>query len=197
MAEVVSGRLCPPVIRPGSRGRHRRPYGDKPLGPTRWTQARAGDQASPSGGPPGVCARAPRGRTATAVEPIAGPAARPGCAGRRGNRDRFLPWPRRGSQAGRVSRLAVPVVRATRERPWTGLRHRTCDHGSASSRGVWSAVHTTALALGEVFTVAKGRKTSAKAAKAASKVLRDARTGKASKTAAGSALSQRAPRRKK
>lgn len=45
--------------------------------------------------------------------------------------------------------------------------------------------------------VAKARKTSAKAAKAASKVLRDGRTSKASKTAAGSALSQRAPKRKK
>ena len=40
------------------------------------------------------------------------------------------------------------------------------------------------------------RKTGAKAAKAASKVLRDGRTSKASKTAAGSALSQRAPKRK-
>lgn len=37
----------------------------------------------------------------------------------------------------------------------------------------------------------KGKKTSAKAASAASKVLSDGRTGKASKTAAGSALSQR------
>jgi hypothetical protein len=36
-----------------------------------------------------------------------------------------------------------------------------------------------------------------KAAKAASKVLRDNRTSKASKKAAGSALSQRAPKRKK
>lgn len=36
-----------------------------------------------------------------------------------------------------------------------------------------------------------GKTTSAKAAKAASKVLRDGRTSKASKTAAGSALSQR------
>ncbi len=42
----------------------------------------------------------------------------------------------------------------------------------------------------------KSRKTSTKAAKAASKVLRDGRTGKASKTAAGSALSQAAPKRK-
>jgi len=41
------------------------------------------------------------------------------------------------------------------------------------------------------------RRTSLKAAKAASKVLRDARTGKASKVAAGSALSQAAPRRRK
>lgn len=38
------------------------------------------------------------------------------------------------------------------------------------------------------------RKTSAKAASAASKVLRDGRTSGASKTAAGSALSQRAPK---
>lgn len=41
------------------------------------------------------------------------------------------------------------------------------------------------------------RRTSKKAAKAASKVLKDGRTGKASKTAAGSALSQAAPKRKK
>ena len=47
------------------------------------------------------------------------------------------------------------------------------------------------------FHMAKNTKqTSKKAASAASKVLRDGRTGKASKTAAGSALSQ-APRRKK
>lgn len=41
------------------------------------------------------------------------------------------------------------------------------------------------------------RKTGPKAAKAASKVLRDGRTSKASKTAAGSALSQAAPKQKK
>jgi hypothetical protein len=40
------------------------------------------------------------------------------------------------------------------------------------------------------------RKTGAKAASAASKVLQDGRTSKASKTAAGSALSQRAPKKK-
>jgi hypothetical protein len=45
--------------------------------------------------------------------------------------------------------------------------------------------------------MAKGRKTGVRAAKAASKVLRDGRTGKASKTAAGSALSQRAPKPKR
>ena len=43
--------------------------------------------------------------------------------------------------------------------------------------------------------MAKQRKTSPKAASAASKVLKDGRTGKNSKTAAGSALSQRAPKR--
>jgi hypothetical protein len=41
------------------------------------------------------------------------------------------------------------------------------------------------------------RKTSPQAGKAASKVLKDGRTSKNSKTAAGSALSQRAPVRKK
>ena len=44
--------------------------------------------------------------------------------------------------------------------------------------------------------MARSRKTSLRAGKAASKVLKDGRTGKASKTAAGSALSQRAPKRK-
>jgi len=41
----------------------------------------------------------------------------------------------------------------------------------------------------------KQRHTSPKAAKAASKVLKSGSTGKASKTAAGSALSQAAPKR--
>lgn len=40
------------------------------------------------------------------------------------------------------------------------------------------------------------KSTSKNAASAASKVLRDGRTGKASKTAAGSALSQRQPKKK-
>ena len=44
--------------------------------------------------------------------------------------------------------------------------------------------------------MASKNKTSAKAAKAASKVLRDGRTSKASKTAAGSALSQTPAKRK-
>ncbi len=41
----------------------------------------------------------------------------------------------------------------------------------------------------------KERKTSKKVASAASRVLKDKRTGKDSKKAAGSALSQRAPRK--
>lgn len=44
--------------------------------------------------------------------------------------------------------------------------------------------------------MATQRKTSAKAASAASKVLKDGRTSKNSKTAAGSALSQRAPKKR-
>jgi hypothetical protein len=43
--------------------------------------------------------------------------------------------------------------------------------------------------------MARNRKTSPKAARAASSVLRDGRTSAKSKTAAGSALSQRAPKR--
>jgi hypothetical protein len=56
-------------------------------------------------------------------------------------------------------------------------------------------VTTTARDHGDL-DMAKSRKTRAKAGKAASKVLRDGRTSKASKTAAGSALSQRAPKPK-
>lgn len=41
------------------------------------------------------------------------------------------------------------------------------------------------------------RKTSPRAGRAASKVLRDERTGRSSKIAAGSALSQRAPKKRK
>ena len=44
--------------------------------------------------------------------------------------------------------------------------------------------------------MANQRKTNSSAAKAASRVLRDGRTSKDSKTAAGSALSQRAPKKK-
>jgi len=43
----------------------------------------------------------------------------------------------------------------------------------------------------------KQRRTSVRAGKAASKVLKDKRTSRKSKIAAGSALSQRAPKKKK
>ena len=45
--------------------------------------------------------------------------------------------------------------------------------------------------------MARQRKTRCRAGRAASKVLRDGRTGRKSKVAAGSALSQRAPKRKR
>ena len=45
--------------------------------------------------------------------------------------------------------------------------------------------------------MAKNRRTSKRVGKVASKVLKDRRTGRSSKIAAGSALSQRAPKRKK
>lgn len=49
----------------------------------------------------------------------------------------------------------------------------------------------------EVIEMANQRRTSAKVAKAASSVLRDGRTSRKSKAAAGSALSQRAPKAKR
>ena len=45
--------------------------------------------------------------------------------------------------------------------------------------------------------MAKQRKTGKKAGQAASKTLKDKRSSKAAKTAAGSALSQRAPKKRK
>ena len=45
--------------------------------------------------------------------------------------------------------------------------------------------------------MARSRKTGKAAGKAASRVLKDGRTGRDSKRAAGSALSQRAPKRRK
>lgn len=49
---------------------------------------------------------------------------------------------------------------------------------------------------GKVHAMGRSKVTSRKAARAASKVLRDKRTGRSSKTAAGSALAQ-TPKRKK
>ena len=53
------------------------------------------------------------------------------------------------------------------------------------------------IAPARSVVMAKNEHTSAKAGKAASNVLRDGRTGKDSKTAAGSALSQRPDKKKK
>jgi len=57
----------------------------------------------------------------------------------------------------------------------------------------WVSISKTPNIWGVAMEVimAKGEQTSEKAGKAASKVLRDDRTGKNSKTAAGSALTQR------
>lgn len=64
-----------------------------------------------------------------------------------------------------------------------------------SSTTAATGVRRTGSAQKEV-TIMAGRRTSPKAAKAASKVLRDGRTSAASKTAAGSALSQRSAGKK-
>jgi hypothetical protein len=80
----------------------------------------------------------------------------------------------------------------------SGIRYRNRIKPTASQRTKTSVGHQAANPRSntntEVEQMTSQRKTSAKAGKAASKVLRDGRTGKASKTAAGSALSQRAPK---
>lgn len=53
------------------------------------------------------------------------------------------------------------------------------------------------VSKGGEYMAKNSKQTSARAAKATSKVLRDGRTSKASKTAAGSALAQRASRKTK
>lgn len=75
-------------------------------------------------------------------------------------------------------------------------------HGAAQQRGPLGplAEHRKLMPRGikEVYAMAGGSKTTSdKAAKAASKTLKDGRTGKASKTAAGSALSQKEGGKKK
>lgn len=101
-----------------------------------------------------------------------------------------------------VRRLAAATpreqVRTVTTRIAGGHLSKISDGGRATSGGSGSrgrAAATTQLppTLGSPAerTAMADRKTSSSAAKAASKVLRDGRTGKASKTAAGSALSQR------
>lgn len=77
--------------------------------------------------------------------------------------------------------------------PKSGARNSP-DHSiqALSECGIQSARVST-----KEVNMPKSRKTSASAASAASKVLRDGRTSAASKTAAASALSQRAPKRGK
>ena len=58
-------------------------------------------------------------------------------------------------------------------------------------------IHSQILTKGGMLVAKNSKQTSKRAASAASKVLRDGRTSKASKTAAGSALSQTPSRKTK
>lgn len=100
-----------------------------------------------------------------------------------------------GSREAKALRQRTPKARARAAVELSGTKSRL------SVRGVAYEGHEGPLPadldLSKEHLHMAGRKTSAKAAKAASKVLRDGRTSKASKTAAGSALSQRAPKKGK
>lgn len=99
------------------------------------------------------------------------------------------------------SSLGTPAARRVRSRTPKSVTANIAAASRAESRGKAGSIHrssssgTTPLASKEKSTMAKSRRTGAAAAKAASKVLRDGRTSKASKAAAGSALSQRAPKK--
>lgn len=75
------------------------------------------------------------------------------------------------------------------------LAGRTPHHVASAARQGLTTTQHRAVGSENGATMATNRKTSPKAAAAASKVLRDGRTSKASKTAAASALSQRAPKK--
>lgn len=75
------------------------------------------------------------------------------------------------------------------------LASRTPQHVARTARHGLTPTQHRAIGSENGATMATNRKTSPKAATAASKVLRDGRTSKASKTAAASALSQRAPKK--
>jgi hypothetical protein len=85
------------------------------------------------------------------------------------------------------------VLAAVTIRPAQDVRDEPLLRSLTSPQGRSSNASTTQRSS----TMATSRRTSKTAAQAASKVLRDGRTGKASKTAAGSALSQRAPKKGK
>ena len=94
-----------------------------------------------------------------------------------------------------VRRLAKQTSKTTTNRMLT--RAAAIGRDFSSGRAPTSPTTTSASGVRQMGLAQKeqipmaGRRTSPKAAKAASKVLLDGRTSKASKTAAGSALSQR------
>ena len=107
--------------------------------------------------------------------------------------------------AGRcICRDPVYVARYTAKWPRGGRYqpHFHADDAGRVARGLAShntnldPVTAEARSRKEVSNMAKGKVTSSKAAAAASKTLRDGRTSKSSKAAAGSALSQRPAKKK-
>lgn len=107
------------------------------------------------------------------------------------------------------SSLGRPGVRRLARRTADGIAHQVLVragviadrdfHGPPAPTSVTTSAtgaRRTGSAQKEVVAMA-GRRTSPRAAKAASKVLRDGRTSSASKTAAASALSQRSAGTKK
>ena len=103
---------------------------------------------------------------------------------------------------GFLPELLSPTRRLKRRARWLcGSRQGFASDGAKAAPGVIPGQYRNAAAdrsftrqhqlTERVLNMAKGEQTGAKAGKAASKVLKDGRTGKDSKTAAGSALTQR------
>lgn len=83
---------------------------------------------------------------------------------------------------------------STINKPYSGLKVKSVEMSNTTYSKPLDKINK--LLTKKFQIMAKQRKTSKKAGRAASKVLKDKRTGKDSKTAAGSALSQRAPKKK-
>jgi hypothetical protein len=103
----------------------------------------------------------------------------------------------RASQLARTATFPLPAAELASGPVWLepNIRQFVANWSRIPGRPRNASAIPSTSSVEEVKRMAKSRRTGAKAGKAASKVLRSKGTGKSSKTAAASALSQRAPKR--